>query len=86
MSQYYLYYTLGCHLCDEAEKLLDVIERDVKAFSYEKMDIAISDELVDTYGVRIPVLFNPETKGELNWPFTLASLLDFIHHSRILEK
>lgn len=59
-----LYFTEHCHLCEDAKKILDTL-----GFTYETIDIADDDDLLERYGVRIPVL----TKGvkEIGWPFTV---------------
>lgn len=78
MSNYYLYHTLGCHLCDDAESLLNTIKLEFKTLDYEKVDIATNDDLVDKYGVRIPVILHAESGVELNWPFDTVSLRQFV--------
>jgi Glutaredoxin-like domain (DUF836) len=55
---------------------------DKYAFRLEEVDITTSLELMELYGVRIPVLKRPDSK-ELGWPFDsqqaemfLAGLID----------
>lgn len=64
-----LYHTLGCHLCELAEAVLDDVRADGHAFDVEKIDISISEELVARYGIRIPVLLHPIKQTALDWPF-----------------
>ena len=59
--------TSGCHLCDVAERLVRRKAPEL-GFIVEKLDIASSDELVERYGISIPVL-RTESGNELFWPF-----------------
>ena len=69
-----LYGTKGCHLCDEAEILLTQAQMAV-AFHWQYIDIALDDNLVKKYGIRIPVL-EKETGQLLNWPFSLLDVVE----------
>jgi len=71
------YTTAGCHLCEEAKALLDVLKSQ-HPVTYEAIDISSSEALVDIYGIRIPVVENPETETELGWPFGYDELLSLI--------
>lgn len=77
MRHLILYSTLGCHLCEQAKALVEPI-----LVTYEvpltELDIADSDELIDTYGVRIPVLRDPDSNAELGWPFGPEDLIRWI--------
>jgi len=68
MPKLTLYSTLGCHLCELAEQ---VLTRALNPNSYqlEKCDIADSDQLIELYGVRIPVVKCDGIEGDLGWPF-----------------
>ena len=70
-----LYGTKGCHLCDEAEVLLAQAQMAV-AFQWQYIDIALDDNLVKKYGIRIPVL-RKTTEQELSWPFSLLDVVEF---------
>ena len=50
-----LYTRAGCHLCEEAERVL-AAERAVTAFRLELVDIDRDPELRLRYGVRVPVV------------------------------
>jgi hypothetical protein len=40
-----------------------------------------SNRLIPAYmAVRIPILYDPETKQELGWPFDRAEVEDFVCH------
>jgi hypothetical protein len=72
MRRFYLYSTLGCHLCDEAEAvLLPLLAHG--ASEIEIIDIA-EENLIERYGTRIPVLHCVATGAELDWPFNLEQL------------
>ena len=71
-----LYGTKGCHLCDEAEVLLAQAQMAV-AFQWQYIDIALDDNLVKKYGIRIPVL-EKETGQVLNWPFSLLDVVELV--------
>jgi len=71
-----LYTTLGCHLCEEAEALLTHLQREGLHIKVTPVEIADSPELVDQYGIRIPVVRVAER--ELGWPFTLDTLRNFL--------
>lgn len=67
-----LYSTLGCHLCEQA---LDVINQVIdKKSTVEIIDISEDAELMENYGIRIPVIKNNRTQNELGWPFSESEL------------
>ena len=78
MTALVLYGTSACHLCELAEDLL----RDVKAqrpgLQFEKIDIANDDQLIERYGVRIPVLKRLSDDAELVWPFDDFTLREWL--------
>jgi hypothetical protein len=63
-----LYSTLGCHLCEQAKSILWPLLLQYQHDLVE-IDIATSDELIERYGIRIPVLSDTNNVNELNWPF-----------------
>lgn len=67
-----LYGTAGCHLCEEARALLNALAIDAR-----HIDIAGDDQLVERYGVRIPVLRRVDG-AELGWPFAREDIARFI--------
>jgi glutaredoxin len=73
MKQLILYSTLGCHLCEQAKSLAEPVLAD-RAVELREVDIADSEDLMEAYGVRIPVLQDADTKAELGWPFDTAAL------------
>ena len=69
----YLYSTLGCHLCEQAKVILWPLLLKYQ-FRLAEIDISTSDEMIEHYGTRIPVLSVGEISAELNWPFTPAQV------------
>lgn len=78
MSQYYLFGTAGCHLCEEAELL---VNQSIGTLCSTR-DIAENSEWMALYALRIPVLHHVASKRELNWPFDRQSLQQFIDEQR----
>lgn len=64
-----LYITGGCHLCEQAESLLQSAGALI-----ETVEIADHDDWLAQYGVRIPVVRRLATGEELDWPFDLAAV------------
>lgn len=65
-SKLILYGTLGCHLCEDAERLLDHL-----SLSYEYQDIMNDNALLDKFETSIPVLAAGKADTQvLRWPFT----------------
>lgn len=68
-----LYGTTCCHLCEQAEAILQAI-----GARAEHIDIAEDDALLERYGIRIPVVRRLDNDAELGWPFDEAALSRFI--------
>ena len=77
MKTLYLYTTSGCHLCEQAEQLAHPILA-LLDYELEKVEIADSDELMDRYGIRIPVMRCEGSDQELGWPFDQDQLFAFL--------
>jgi hypothetical protein len=69
-----LFGTSGCHLCEQAELIVNACVPD----DVEHVDIAEQEQWQELYAIRIPVLYDPKTKQELGWPFDLAQVEEFI--------
>ena len=71
----HLYTTLGCHLCEDALVLLIEYQQTHKG-SLELAEIEISDseQLIEKYGIRIPVVKVVSSGEELGWPFNQIAL------------
>jgi glutaredoxin len=55
MTRVTLYTRAGCHLCEEAERVL-VAEQEAAGFALELVDIDRDPGLARRYGVRVPVV------------------------------
>lgn len=76
MTAAILYGTLGCHLCEEAALLLRPLVEDGR-LSVSEVDIADDEQLLERYGVRIPVL-RLQSGRELGWPFDHSAVLELL--------
>ena len=79
VSHFYLFTTSGCHLCEQAEVLLKPVMNETRQLHLE--EISESDDLMNKYGIRIPVLGAYTSGGqwqELGWPFGPAEIERFI--------
>jgi glutaredoxin len=82
MSHYYLFSTSGCHLCEQAEALLQNLPL---ALDYRIQEITENNQWLEQYSIRIPVLYHPDSGDELGWPFDQALLLEFINRHSPVE-
>lgn len=74
-----LYGTAGCHLCEDAKALLTKgIVRDSGRYSVHIADIADDAQLMERYGLRIPVLRDLGSGAELDWPFGPDEIMTFL--------
>ena len=69
--------TEGCHLCEHATPLL-VAGLDPNLFEVDLVDIAFDDQLMNRYATRIPVLVDSQSGSELDWPFDMQQLAEFV--------
>lgn len=74
--------TSACHLCEQALVIVNQCRLEDHDLFIENIDIAESEEWQAQYGTRIPVLYHPETKTDLGWPFELADVKVFIEALR----
>ncbi|MFQ3323887.1 MAG: hypothetical protein ACI90U_001710 [Pseudomonadales bacterium] len=77
MPQLLLYTTLGCHLCDDALAIAQPT-LDKKGWEVSLVEIADSPELVDKYGIRIPVLARVDNRDEIGWPFGVEQIEELL--------
>ena len=82
-----LYSTSACHLCEQAEGLLQTLQGARPELCWSTVDIAEDDALFARYGCSIPVLkraprASPQGAArparELAWPFDLQGLIEFL--------
>jgi len=77
MLQLELLGTLGCHLCDDAEQLL-LACLDLNSVQVEMVDIADSDNLLEPFAMRIPVLRHAPSNTCLDWPFQASQVENLV--------
>ena len=79
MLQIILFGTSGCHLCEDAQQIIDIV---VKRFEgpivLEYIDIAEQEQWLERYAIRIPVLFHAKSRTELGWPFDAEKVQAFL--------
>jgi glutaredoxin len=68
-----LYTRPDCHLCEMAEGMLEEC-----GVGWQAVDIESDLSLIRRYGNHIPVLYREDINRELFWPFSPATLRDFI--------
>ncbi len=78
MLQLLLLGTSGCHLCEQAEQIINACLPDKLGVAIEIIDIAEQEQWQENYAIRIPVLYHPETRKELGWPFDKTDVKEFI--------
>lgn len=78
MSKLQLYSRPDCHLCDEAEAMLELVAPESPV---EMVDIEGDIRLLDRYGIRVPVLRRELDGAELGWPFDAGQLGEFLKGS-----
>ena len=71
-----LYYTSACHLCEEAEGLVIACfaARGIAPDSLMRVEIADDVNLLERYGILIPVLKDEASGRKLKWPFGLDEI------------
>ncbi|MEY4685890.1 MAG: hypothetical protein RLZ25_2349 [Pseudomonadota bacterium] len=69
--------TSGCHLCEDAEALVnEVLDGVLRVFDLTPVEIADDPDLMEAYGLQIPVLRYKEMC--LYWPFTADDVAQFL--------
>jgi len=76
LNRLIFYTTIGCHLCEYAELVLqEFCEKcDAPQFDIKEVDISTDEHLVELYGIRIPVVKNLTNDKEVCWPFGLEDI------------
>jgi len=77
MNTIILYTRPGCHLCEDGQWMLEVALRDHQ-LPVQLIDISGRADLIDRYGIRIPVLSHAQLAHELDWPFTPEDILAWL--------
>ena len=78
MTSLVLLGTAGCHLCEQAEEILNACLLKDSKLIIEAVDIAEQDSWQERYAIRIPVVRHPESQRELGWPFDIEQVQTFI--------
>jgi len=73
-----LFGTEGCHLCEEAEHVLESACEFLPEMSWRSIDIADDEGLSRLYSDSIPVLREEHGNTELRWPFAAADICRFV--------
>jgi len=73
-----LFGTSGCHLCEQAEEIVNACVASMPELLINLIDIAEQVQWQPQYAVRIPVLRHPASGKELGWPFDDASVMAFM--------
>lgn len=68
--------TVGCHLCDDAERVLKQLAL-VRPITWLYIDIALDEKLCQQFGERIPVLRH-SGGAALYWPFSALDIERFL--------
>ena len=72
-----LFGTSACHLCEQADTLVNECVQDGADLTIDAIDIAEQTQWQEPYALRIPVLYDPETGRDLGWPFDAAQIKAF---------
>ena len=76
MKELILYSTVGCHLCEQALALIEPVLG--SQYQILEVDISESDDLMERYGIRIPVVARSDNGAEIGWPFDQQQFMDFL--------
>ncbi|MDY0207487.1 MAG: glutaredoxin family protein [Pseudomonas sp.] len=71
-----LFGTLGCHLCEDAEQVLQSFV--AQGLVVELLDIIDSPQWLERYALTIPVLRRVDNGQELYWPFDEYAVLKLL--------
>ena len=82
MTALTLYTTEGCHLCEEAEQILQQLKLECAPdLTINPVEIGDDNKLTAQYGIRIPVLKFGDS-SEIDWPFTADDIVQKINNLR----
>ena len=74
--------TEGCHLCEQADELINLCLTNDTGIEIRKIDIADHAEWQERYAARIPVLRHEASANELSWPFDQDDIDQFLGKSK----
>jgi hypothetical protein len=77
---FHLYSSDGCHLCEQAVEIISNVIPDHQIRIVDIIDTNIEGEqnLVELYGVHIPVLERLSDNVKLFWPFEQSQVVELI--------
>jgi hypothetical protein len=75
---YLLLGTVGCHLCEQALALVQMVQQH-SAITVLETDIAEESCWQADYALRIPVLYHVASGKALDWPFNATDVQCFIN-------
>jgi hypothetical protein len=75
---FHLYSSEGCHLCEQALELIGNIIPDHQIKVVDIIDNEFEENLVELYGVHIPVLERLSDNTKLFWPFEQSQVVELI--------
>jgi glutaredoxin len=78
VSKLTLYTTDGCHLCEHAETIIEQALAREPDLTWQKVDIADQDALMERYGIRIPVIQLEAADYDLGWPFSVDDVVHYL--------
>lgn len=70
--------TEGCHLCELAQQVLIQCSNYRTDLAVYLEDIGESEDDIERYGIRIPVLRHDLSGAELDWPFDVPACLEWL--------
>ncbi len=73
-----LYTTTGCHLCEQAEEVLNSVLDGNPSLHWTPVEISDDPALVSAYGLRIPVIRLQGQDADLGWPFDDAAVSHYL--------
>lgn len=76
---FYLYSSEGCHLCEQAWQLCFELGIGNEVTVVDIVNSDDSEQLVERYGIRIPVIKKLADQSELGWPFDIEQLQEFVN-------
>ena len=78
--------TSGCHLCEQAEKIIHDSKKYFDSLLIIPIDIADKPEWQARYAIHIPVLYHLPSQQQLLWPFNLTTVTTFIRALYMTEQ
>jgi hypothetical protein len=77
--EYHLYSSEGCHLCEQALELFKQVTNSNNLTVIDIVDTTLDEtNLVELYGVHIPVLERISDNATLFWPFNAEQIKVFV--------